>query len=374
MKSYLFLLLLLITGIAGAQTGKTPYETAVLAVYDNPDLAIELAEELLDTATSPQSRVNLHLLLSNAYSSKRQYETSLAYAFKAKEISEEAEDKLLQFVVISKIATQYHQLRINDKALQFLAEGDQIYEALANKQAADMTLGNNFAIRGFIFRDKLNCDIALNYFNAALEQYALPGGNKISRTINSSIITYNKGNCYITLNSLDSALKAFQASDELAHSAGANSLRGFALKGMAEVFTLQGNFDKSIETQQQALEIAGDVGDLVLLQALYQGLANNYLSLKEWEKYREFLELQQLTEAQITGSERKSIEIALNSQEKELSQTLQMQRKRYLCIGLAIIAAGIFLVFSLVIGSRNHRRKINFMKEKLNLQKQLFKE
>src|SRR5690625_7273517 len=95
-------------------------------------------------------------------------------------------------------------------------------------------MGNSYAIRGFVYRNQLSCDVANDYFNRALHAYSIYDDERSKG--NQSVVAYNKGNCFLSLNQLDSAKVNFVLSENLAIKNRAKSLQSFALKGLAEVY------------------------------------------------------------------------------------------------------------------------------------------
>jgi tetratricopeptide (TPR) repeat protein len=334
-------------------------------VYEHPDKSIELGLKILKEAKNSEQKVSALLLISTAYSSKRDYENSLNYALKAKDVAESNSNILDQLKVMNKIAAQYHQMRVNDKALQYLDEFDRVLEKYRYKDSAKMILGNSLALRGFIYRDKLNCEIAIDYFNNAIRKYEIEESS-ITRA-NRSVILYNKANCFISLNQIDSAKTTFLKSIELAKKAGAKSLEAFSHKGLAETFTLEGKYETALSELNKAIEISKDVGDLVLNQGIYKGLSDNYLAVNNWEKHQGFYKKYNSTVEQIKKTERNSISISLKNHLKETQFEIQKTKKRYGAGILVVSVLILILISNLVNSQRKSRQKIRNLK--LNLYK-----
>ena len=55
-------------------------------------------------------------------------------------------------------------------------------------------MGNSYAIRGFVYRNQLSCDVANDYFNRALHAYSIYDDERSNG--NQSVVAYNKGNCF----------------------------------------------------------------------------------------------------------------------------------------------------------------------------------
>lgn len=368
LKTYHFLLFFGIIFFQNAfaqQVSDSAYNAAILSIYDDPDKAIQTGIRMFENhKNQPKKQINGLLLVANAYSSKREYEKSLNYAFKARELSQQNNRVLSEVSVLNNIAAQYHQLGINDKALQYLDESDQIIAAYPHKDSVRMILGNNYAVRGFIYRDQLSCDIAIDYFNRSLNQYKTDADNP-RILVNMSVISYNKGNCFITLAQTDSARIILQESLSYALKADAKSLEAFSRKGLAEVYTLLGNYNQAIAELNTAMAISQNVGDLVLNQGLYKGLADNYLATNNWELYQLNYNKYIQTEAQNKKAERKTISTSLSKHSQEIDTEIKSVKST---LGIAVFCSIILLfilISAIVYGQLKFRKHIKIMKSKL---------
>lgn len=367
LKTYHFfwiLLLISFQNVFAQQVSRAEFDAATLNVYDNPDKAIEIGLRMFDTSSGHRKKIDALLLLSNAYSSKREYEKSLDYALKAREISKANNDSRYEIMVLNKIAAQYHQLGVNDKALQFLEESDVIIATYPHRDSIQMLLGNNYGVRSFIYRDQLSCDIAIDYLNRSIRQYKLDAENP-KMIANMSVMTYNKGNCFITLGKNDSAKINFQQALNYGIKAEANSLEAFSRKGLAEVYTLEGNYQESIKEINKAFDITKNVKDLVLYQGLYKGLADNYLALNEWENYRIYFQKYLETEAQNKSEERKTISISLGNHSEEINAEIEKTEVNF-GIGIFVIVTLILaMIIWIIFGQIKFQKQFNSLKSKL---------
>ena len=162
-------------------------------------------------------------------------------------------------------------------------------------------------VRGFIYKEKLNCDIAISFFDKGIKE--LSSKNKISENATRiSIAKYNKGNCYLLLEENALAEKCFKEAFTSAKKVNAKSLEAFALKGIAQIHTLNGTYDEAISELNQAYSISKKVNDLVLNQEIYLGLSENYLAINQPEKYKEYQQKLMQTQTKLKENERASIE------------------------------------------------------------------
>lgn len=365
---YLIFCLLLVSGnILSAQDSKNEalFDSAVLYVYDQPQKAIKIGEILLKNYDKqPEKQVQVLLVLSNAYSSLRNYEKSLELSLEAKKLSVKIKKPDLQYQVLNKIAVQYHLLGVNDKALQVLDESDKLLESIPDKDSLQFVVGNNYAIRGFIYRDQLSCDIAIEYLNKAYKAFSTRE-ETVASLANRSVVTYNKGNCFVTMNQLDSAKINYIMSEDLASRAAANSLQAFSLKGLAEVYTLESKFKESNQLLNNAYDLSKNVGDLVLNRGIYKGMADNYLALKDWENFYLYDEKFKKTIVQIKENERTTIQTLLDGY---LMEKTKEKKKVQMNYGIAFLVASVVLialVFWTIKSERSFRKSISELKTKI---------
>jgi tetratricopeptide (TPR) repeat protein len=343
------------------------YNVAVMSVYDNPDKSIELGNQIFqNNSQDPKKQVLALLLISNAYSSKRDYEKSLEFALKTKEITLNPEDKILNMQVLNKIAAQYHQLGVNDKALQILDESDLEARNYEHPDSLHFLMGNNYVIRGFIYRDQLSCDIAIEYLDKAYQEYSKTEENAKTQ-VNKSVTSYNIGNCYITLNQLDKAKESFFKSLNLAEKAEANSLAAFARKGLAEVYTLESQYGEALNELKKAEVLAKEVGDLVLNRGIYQGLAGNYLALKDWSNYQVYHEKFESTSRLIKENERTTINSILENYSQEISDKKSELNTQFWSLILFLFLLILGLIFWIFRSQKTFHQQFTRLKSQIKI-------
>lgn len=323
---------------------------ASLEIYKNPDNAIRIANQIIqNSGNNIDHKIKSFKLISDAYSSKRNYEKSLEFVIKANELLKFSKDDLLKIIIINKTAIQYHQLKIYDKSIQYLDQAEQLIINYPIKDSIHTQLGKNYIVRGFIFKEKLNCDIANYYFDKGIAEI-LKANDKTNNSA-LSIAKYNKGNCYILMLNNQLANVNFKEAIEHAKIVNAKSLQAFALKGLAKVYTLEGNYNEAIKTLNEALTISADVNDLILNQEIYNGLSENYLAVNNWDQYKVYHAKYITTQNLIKQSERKSISVSLREKDKELNSKLTKQKNKFLLFifSMIMICVAFFILYLLLM-------------------------
>jgi tetratricopeptide (TPR) repeat protein len=317
-------------------------------IYINPDKVIKICDSIL---VQKDINVNIKIktlkLKSDAFSSKRDYQKSLDYMIKANDILPRTEDELLKIIVLTKMGILYHQLKIYDKSVYYLDESEIKCRKYAVKDSVSISLSTNYIVRGFIFKEKLNCDIAISFFDKAIKE--IKQSSKYSQNYNKvSIAKYNKGNCYLLMGKLELAKASFLEAEFFAEKQKSSSLKSFALKGLAQVNTLKGDYHSAISQLEKSLKISSLVYDLVLYKEIYKGLSENYLATKNLERHKYYNNSYLNTLELLNNKERLSLNNILDQKDQEIEILLREERKfksfwHYLLLILIFIVPALFI-------------------------------
>jgi tetratricopeptide (TPR) repeat protein len=331
-------------------------------IYENPDKSIALGLSISEnTSNSLTNRTRALILVSLAYSSKRDYQNALEYIQRADKLSSELNNKKLQLEILFMTGIIYQQLKIFDKSIEYMERIEKIALTSTQRDSVVRFLANSYIVKGFIYKDNLNCDIALEFFNKGLREYSKLKYANLNA--NKSIAHYNKGNCYILLSDYENATKSFNQAIIFANLEKANSLISFAEKGLAEVLTLQGEHEKAIELLQSAMEGSKDVGDLVLNYTIFKGLFENYLALNQWDEYHKYYDLYLKTQLELKISERNSISDSIDKSTAALMDNLNDVQKTYHTKVKWVIATTIVLLIIILWGHKKNLKTIQNLKK-----------
>lgn len=350
--------------------GKKDFDSRIkegtLLMYTNPDEAIRIGNKIISEGKdNVDYKIRAYKLISDAYSSKRDYQKSLEYVLKASQILHLSKDDLLKIIITNKLGIQYHQLKIYEKSIQYLDQAEQLMLNYPVKDSVLYYLGSNNTVRGFIYKEKLNCDLAIEFFDKGYS-FLLESKSKLSNSV-ISINRYNKGNCYIQMSNYVEAKKNFELSIKYAEKVNALSLKAFALKGFAQVSTLEGKFNEAIYALHMADNLSKNVKDLILNQEIYKGLSENYLAINEWDKYKKYYFLYLKTQKLIKDRERQTISDSLHEKESELKAKLEKDKFHFYMIYslLLLIIFTIIIIISYRI--KNTKVQIDNLNTKISL-------
>lgn len=370
MRIYFFVIINIITtGFLCAQNTKrfdSILKVASNQMYINPDNVIKSGSIIVnESGKNIDYKIMGYKLISDGYSSKRDYEKSLEYVVKANQLLYLSNNQLLKISTLNKIGIQYHQLKIYDKAIEYLDQAEHLMIEYPVPDSIRTYLGRNYIVRGFIYKEKFNCEIAIDFFDRGISEL-IKSHSKVANSA-ISIAKYNKGNCYIIMLNNKLAKLNFQESIQNAKIVNAKSLEAFALKGLAQVYTLEGNFSLAITTLQEALSLSAGIDDLILNQEIFKGLSENYLAINEWETFKKYQNRYLVTQKLIKERERKSVSESLDLKEESLGQQFKREIPNYYykIIGIVLFLAIIIVCFFFLI--KNKASKIKQLKAQIHL-------
>ncbi|MEJ5050033.1 hypothetical protein WH221_09335 [Chryseobacterium culicis] len=369
MKLFLKILsLLLIAFYTFTKAQKTPdsvlIKKAKLEIYDNPDNTIKIGEQLLKKSHDVKASINLYMLLSTANIAKRNFEESLKYILKAKELSQKTNDPKSQSGVLISVAIQYQQMELFSKSLETLNEADQYISKIPAKNPERyIETAASYAIRGMIYKSQSNSEIALEKFLISIQNYEKVPLKKTTYS-NMSVVYYNIGYCYLNLNQIDKAQEAFLQSIAFARKNYAKSLEAFALKGIAEIHKQKHENQSAISLLLKAENLCKNTGDIILNEGLYKELADNYLAMGQQNLYQQYNKKYLEMRFKRKQNELKSINQVINNHNKETALKSKNLKSyyRYIKIGSVLLGC-IFIVILLYFIIKIRKQNKKFQKE-----------
>ncbi len=341
-------------------------KTCSIEMYANPDKVIREGKKIVaNSDNNIDYKIKGYKLIADGFSSKRDYQKSLEYVIKANKLLNLSSNKLLKIIILNKLGIQYHQLKIFDKSIQYLDQAEQLIMEYPYSDSIHADLGKNFIVRGFIYKDKFSCDIAIDFFNRGIAEL-LKAKNKSNNAI-ISIAKYNKGNCYIILSNNKLAKENFIQSIEAAKIINGKSLWAFGLKGLAEVYTIEGNYQEAISSLKLALVLSHDVNDLILNDELYFALSENYLAVNEWDEFKKYHEKEIYVQKLLKARQRISVSESLGVKEVELKSKIEIETSNFYYITLFLAVLFLLILLFFLLYFRRKTKEIDTIKNKIHL-------
>jgi tetratricopeptide (TPR) repeat protein len=332
---------------------------ANLEIYNNPDHAIEIGKKLLQTEKGIDKIIKIYLIMSNAGIAKRNFDESLQYILKARELVQKTNDPKTQTSFFLTAAVQFQQMELFNKSFEYLDEAGEYIIKIKEPDFKYFETAKSYALRGMIYKSQSNPEIALQEFLIAVENIKKVK-EKEKTYYNQSIIYYNIGYCYLSLNQEKKAELAFQESMNFADIIKAKSLKAFALKGLAEMNKQKHQNQAALELLAKAENLAEGAGDLTLNEGIYREMADNYLTAGKQNLYQIYSRKYFETRLKREESELSSVNHTLDVHNTETQKKSKDIVSRYNYYIIASVATGfiIFVLFfwkMLVIRKRNKK-------------------
>ncbi|MFP3597489.1 hypothetical protein [Chryseobacterium sp. SIMBA_029] len=333
-------------------------QKARIEIYDNPDNAINICKTLFKREKDINNQISILLLISTANIAKRDFDQSLQYIVKAKELALQTNDLKTQIKVLISAAVQYQQMELFSKSLETLNEVETYIAKLPDEAPEKHSeSGRSYAIRGMIYKSQSNPEIALEKLLISIRHFE----KVITREgtyANISVVFYNIGYCYIKLNQLEKAHQAFLQSMDFAKKNQAKSLEAFALKGMAEVYKQKRENETALKLLIQAEDLCKNTGDLTLNEGIYKEMAENYLALGQPAFYQKYNKKYFEMRFQRAQNELKSINHAINNHNRETLMKSRELTSHYrfltaIIVGLSLLIIGVLLFFIVKVRKKN---------------------
>ncbi|WP_336960369.1 hypothetical protein [Chryseobacterium contaminans] len=325
-------------------------------IYNNPDNAIRIGKKLLKKEKDIKKLVRIYLLLSTANIAKRDFDGSLRYLLKARTLVNKTSDPAIKTTVLVVIALQYQQMDFFSKSLETLDEAGEYLAKLPNDDPDKyFETARSYALRGMIHKSQLNPEIALQEFLIAAKNF-----DKIKEKktyFNQSIVYYNIGYCYLSLNQLKNAELAFMKSMEFARLIKANSLEAFALKGLAEMNKYKHQNQAALDQLLKAQQLSGDIGDLTLNEGIYKEMADNYLAMGNQQLYKLYNGKVFEVNAKREQNELSSINHAIDVHNKEMAKRGREITDDYNMLITLILVTGLLIIIFLLYAAVRIRKK-----------------
>jgi len=298
---------------------------------------------------------NAYNNISIVYSYLGEYTISLSYLVKVLKISEERKDSSRIAVALNNIGLRYFELSSPDQALTYYFRALEINEKLGKVRHKCSNLGN---IGGAYF-SKQEYDSSFYYYQRALH-LSRKLGLKYLQEINQQAMAhlYSKtGNYPMAWKSIDTAMMFAR---ELGDSYGMTTL--YNLQGM--LHNLEGDYESGKKKLLKALEMAKKENIRSVLVDTYDGLANSYKGLNDYEnaltykeKFAALSDSLQRQEKEAAFSQVSTYEKEKAEKEKELLTKnyeiaeLSMERQK-LFKNLMMVLGGAFLILAALLFHR----------------------
>lgn len=300
-----------------------------LKVYSKPLEVIRVGDSLYNSDENGIKEKSAGLLLiADALISLRNYSQAMEYIEIANELLEDSSYANSKTKVLSRMAYIYFQLGLHNEALGYLKKARAENKHIAEEGVFNANAGYILTVEGLVYRDIADCQMAMRYFRKALKAFA-QSAEHISK-VNQSVVYYNMGNCYLSLENFDAAQENFEEAYNVVRKfkAEQSSLKLFAQKGLASIFIAKEEYQKAIEILNELYENGIKIDDKSLLRSVSSDLSTSYLQLEDWEQFNFYAQKAKTFDREILEYKKKATRNALDGVDKYQLKIAEKEEKR----------------------------------------------
>ncbi len=194
--------------------------------------SLEIFEKLKDQNKAAIQLTNIGLV--NQF--LREFDTSLEYLFDALKILENYEDRIAYAKTLSYIGISYYG-KEDDKCLEFYQKALEIFEEEGEEDGVISQSANI----GITYLSSENFKLALKFLKKPLSYY-----RKNNKKYQLAICLLNVGNCQIYLEEFDESIKTLLEALDLAEELGSKNLASEINVSISQAYESKGNFERAL--------------------------------------------------------------------------------------------------------------------------------
>lgn len=386
------------------------YEYIHKHIYENPALAREEAQRVLDTLDDNEMMIRIKMLkyLGSSYVFETNYQEAIKYYYKALSIAGEIElwDEIAN--LNNNLGVIYNETGNYKTAYLYLIEALTTYEKSANPDKKVAALNNI----GLVYLNMKNYEKAHNYFNQALDTNIkskdtilvvsvlnnialnylseerpklaldyLDKAVKLSERVNNNYglcISYQLiGNANLTLHETDKALEAYSVSVDIARKANLTYQYAVSRIGIARVLQRLNRTTEALEIANNVMKVADEQSSLslksdvhLLLSDIYETTWNAAKSLSHYKAHitaqQEVINqtiIQQVYDVELNNLNQLNRMQKLEIEKKELAISKKNNLLVFVTITFILIITGLYLLYI----NHRHRQKVRLQETVIDL-------
>lgn len=339
-------------GYANEHQSDLLLEKAEKLMLMNPEKSYKIAAQVYkDNALNHKDRLHSLFILTNTSNLLQKRLDVIRYGNEALKIADNDKDLVIKIKILGILGNTYQFLKLNEKTRIYLDQAELLLSSPKIKDSLSLVKGNIFYLKAMNYFYGLDSDIALSYFNKAINQY-VNSKNPLAE-INIKMAYLNKAYCLIQQNSLTEALENLKMASVTPNESSqpyppqfAELQEAFVQLGKAKILSAEGKPQLSNDIILKVLDKRKNQPARDDIESdIYELLADNYLQLNDIEKHDYY---EALFNDQVAKGNREAAEWVnqLIAQEKQQNDTgkKSIAQKYLLLITISSV------ILSLIIG------------------------
>ena len=298
MKQIVMLLLFFFgfLGNAGTQQIKNPVDKAEKLMLVNPKSAFQIAEKAYQNSPDRKTKLRLLFVMTNTSSMLQNPLNVIRYGNEALSVAND-NDVVTKIKILGILGNTYQAIKLNEKTRIYLDKAELLLSSPKIPDSLSYIKGNIYYLKAMNYFNSLDSDIALSYFDKAINQYL--SSKHPYAELNLKLAYLNRAFTLIEQKNLSQALESLK-------------LAGINTRETSQIYPpqfvdLQSEFIELAKAKIYSIQKNTDLSNGILLKMLerrknstvrddiendvYKILSDNYLITKDIKKHDYYQEL-----------------------------------------------------------------------------------
>jgi tetratricopeptide (TPR) repeat protein len=258
------------------------------------------------------------------------------------------------------LASQYLQLEMNRKALDYLDIADKIGRTGVLPDSIRYMRGNIYLLKGLVYKHNHNCDFATDLFNKAITEFSIHSKNKAARA-NIGQAYSQKAFCEFERTQYDSATVSFNKAIEAGNLSGSNSIIAGSLAGLAKISLVKNQNTEAVAYLNKALTYTEKSNIAGLTSDIYKELTLNYLALNDLTNHQKYVQLYNAAKTALEDKELKTLNRDLKNTSLQTEAVFIQQRNNYIFGTVVLLVFILSFTAFIIYRTRIQRKKVKEM-------------
>jgi tetratricopeptide (TPR) repeat protein len=298
MKQIVILLLFFFgfLGNAGTQQIKNPVDKAEKLMLVNPKSAFQIAEKAYQNSPDRKTKLRLLFVMTNTSSMLQNPLNVIRYGNEALSVAND-NDVVTKIKILGILGNTYQAIKLNEKTRIYLDKAELLLSSPKIPDSLSYIKGNIYYLKAMNYFNSLDSDIALSYFDKAINQYL--SSKHPYAELNLKLAYLNRAFTLIEQKNLSQALESLK-------------LAGINTRETSQIYPpqfvdLQSEFIELAKAKIYSVQKNTDLSNGILLKMLerrknspvrddiendvYKILSDNYLITKDIKQHDYYQEL-----------------------------------------------------------------------------------
>lgn len=334
---------------------------ASLEIFNHPEKSIQTALKIYKHSGSNTPRkIRALVVVGNGYAAIEDREKAIKYVTQAYALAKSSKDTINQMRTLGLLASQYLQLEMNRKALDYLDIADKIGKTNTLPDSIRYLRGNIYLLKGLVYKHNRNCDFATGLFNKAITEFSTHSKNKAARA-NIGQAYSQKGFCEFEEAEYDSSKVSFNKAIEAGNVSHSNIIIASSLMGLAKISAVAVKNEQAITFLNKALTLAEETGSPGLKNDIYKELAVNYLAINDVHNHQKYEQLYTAAKIDIEQKEINTLNRDLKTTSQQTQAVFLKERNNYIFGSALLLVFTIAYTTYIIYRTRIQRKKVKEM-------------